>query len=227
MGRKSIDITGQKFHRLIALQVIDSERGAGKAIKYECLCDCGNHHIASVSNLRLGEVKSCGCLNKEQAIKRHLSHGQSKTKLYGVWNCMKGRCSNPNSTVYRHYGGRGIQVCSDWRSFENFAAWAISAGYKEGLTIDRVNNDGDYTPENCRWVGIETQARNRRNTKYIMFKGEARCLAEWAEILGIKMQVLSERLASGWSVDRALTEPIKRSRGVMRSVKRKTTYRKR
>ena len=156
---KRIDITGQRFGRLIAIK---STRVQGKQTYWECMCDCGSVVEISLGNLRSGNTTSCGCALKDSLIKRNLTHNLSKTKLYYVHNTMRQRCGNPNNTSYPRYGGRGITVCEEWMNFESFYNWAIESGYKEGLSIDRIDNDGNYEPSNCRWETPVNQARNRR-----------------------------------------------------------------
>lgn len=131
--------------------------------------------------------------------------GRSKTKLYSVWKTMKYRCSNKNNHKYKNYGGRGIKVCDEWKDYSLFKAWALSNGYRDNLTIDRVDVDGNYEPNNCRWVDMKTQQRNRSNNKLIEYKGETKCLSEWVEITGIGHKTILYRLNNGWSVEKALT----------------------
>ena len=138
--------------------------------------------------------------------------GRSKTKLYSVWKTMKYRCSNKNNHKYKNYGGRGIKVCDEWKDYSLFRTWALSNGYQDDLTIDRVDVDGNYEPNNCRWVDMKTQQRNRSNNKLIEYKGETKCLSEWVEITGIGHKTILYRLNSGWSVEKALTHLPKNHR---------------
>ncbi len=139
-----------------------------------------------------------------------MEHGQYKTRLYRIWKDMKTRCYNPSYNAYSNYGGRGINVCEDWKfSFVAFYKWAMANGYSEELTLDRKNNNGDYSPSNCRWVNIKTQANNRRTNHLIEYNGEIHTIAIWADLLGLKKNTLTARLSRGWSIERALTTKIK------------------
>lgn len=143
--------------------------------------------------------KFAGTINK--------THGEKGTRLYTIWANMKQRCNLKTSKDYRKYGGRGIKVCSEWaQSFEAFRDWAISNGYRDNLTIDRINNDGDYCPENCRWTTVKAQANNRRSNRLLTYKGETKTMQQWCDIFGITKECVSYRLKKGWPIERALTE---------------------
>ena len=137
------------------------------------------------------------------------THGKRYTKLYHIWSSMKDRCINPRCKDYDFYGGRGVKVCEEWIYFENFDAWAMKNGYKEGLSIDRIDNHGDYCPENCRWITIKEQCYNRRSNHYIEYNGKIQTITQWAEEYGMTEQVLSGRLRKGWDMESALTKPLK------------------
>lgn len=159
------NLVGQKFNRLTVVEYDHSDNG----VYWLCKCDCGNYVAVRGRDLKSGKTKSCGCYHKDLAAnlgRNKRTHGKSETKLYSVWCSMKSRCGNPNNKHYYRYGGRGITVCSEWeKSFESFYEWSINNGYQEGLTIDRIDNDGNYEPHNCRWVTMYVQCRNKHKAR--------------------------------------------------------------
>lgn len=161
------DLIRQKFGRLIVIKQVDNNKRRDS--RWLCKCDCGREKIILGFNLKDGNTKSCGCLQKEEFIKRLTKHNYSKTKIYIVWKSMKQRCSNPNHKSYRYYGGRGITVCKRWLKFENFNR-DMGKGWKLGLTIEREDNDGNYCLENCRWATRSEQQRNKRNNHLTSLK---------------------------------------------------------
>lgn len=159
---KLIDLTGQRFGRLVVLERAGS--GSNKRAMWRCQCDCGNTIITSSSHLRGGDTQSCGCLHQETFTNK--KHGERHSRLYRVWSAMKTRCYNPNSRDYQYYGGRGIAICAEWLSdFATFQNWAMSHGYRDDLSIDRINVNGNYCPDNCRWATATEQRHNRRDSK--------------------------------------------------------------
>ena len=139
-------------------------------------------------------------------------HGLRKTRLYGIHNGLLQRCYNPSRPKYKNYGGRGITVCEEWRNnFKAFYDWAMANGYADGLTIDRINNDGNYEPSNCRWVKIKEQAYNKTTSNFITYKGETKTIAEWAQEYGIKYGTLFYRIKNGWDIEEALHEVVSQS----------------
>ena len=161
-----------------------------------CLCDCGGSAVAAMSALRRGLVVSCGCFRRESASERSRTHGRTGTAEYGIWCAMKRRCSNPNVPEWKNYGGRGISVCARWHKFENFLA---DMGERPlGLSLDRIDNDGNYEPSNCRWAPRVAQARNARNNRVVELDGRKVCLAEACEIRGIPYRLVNNRISKGW-----------------------------
>lgn len=153
---KLIDITGQRFGRLIVIERYDKNR-------WKCQCDCGNTTYSNSYQLRKGIAKSCGCYQKETCGNLHRKHGLTKTRLYRIYYKMKERCYRPQNDNYKYYGGLGVTICDEWlNDFQKFAEWALSHGYSDTLTIDRINPDGNYEPANCRWVTMKEQNNNRR-----------------------------------------------------------------
>ena len=204
------DLTGQKFGRLTVIKRIENKRiGSRQIVQYACLCECGQEVKVTADHLRNGDTKSCGCLQKELAKKRVQSHGQSNSRLYTIWSLMKARCLNSKNTGYVNYGGRGIRICKRWLNFESFYIWAISHGYNKNLSIDRIDNNGDYKPSNCRWTDMKTQCNNRRTSIIIEFENEKHTMKKWAEIKNIKYRTLARRFEKGWTIEDALTKPIK------------------
>lgn len=168
------DITDMRFGRLIALSP-STERKDGKIV-WDCFCDCGSFIKVLGTSLRSGGTRSCGCLNKDSAKSRFFKHGDSpacksskspNNQLYHRWLEIKKRCSNPNVINYVYYGGKGISVCSEWLDYINFKNWALLNGYEQRLTIDRIDNSGNYEPDNCRWITrAENASRARRQTLF-------------------------------------------------------------
>jgi len=200
---KKIDLTGQKFGRL---KVIGEEgRGKDGQIRWKCKCDCGKITVVQSHHLRRGNIKSCGCLNQEVKTKHGMSSKKNKQRIYRIWESMKARCFNINHRHYNRYGGRGITICDEWKNdFQAFYDWAMSNGYQDNLTIDRINNDGDYEPENCRWVTYEEQNNNTRQNVTITLNGETHTVAEWVRITGIPRNTIIYRLKNGKSPEEIL-----------------------
>ena len=155
-----------------------------------------------------GRNKSCGCYSSNR------THGLSyKTPLYSVWKGIKARCYNVHNKRYKNYGGRGITLCAEWHDFKKFYDWSLANGYKEGLTIDRIDNDGNYAPDNCRWADTMTQANNHSDNHFLTYNGETFTLAQWTRKLNFPLNLIWKRLQRGWSVEEALTLPVGSRRG--------------
>ena len=166
MGKLLNDLSGKKFGRVTVIKRVENKNNR---VAYLCKCDCGNEFITLSQHLVSGCTKSCGCLNREKASKRMAkmskTHGFSHTRLYGIWKNMRSRCLRTYNTAYKNYGGRGIKICKEWDDFQSFHDWAYANGYSETLTIDRIDVNGNYEPQNCRWSTYYEQAQNKRNTK--------------------------------------------------------------
>lgn len=203
-------MTGKKFGRLLVLS--RAGRTVGRLATYWCKCDCGTEKVISGDSLRRGSTRSCGCLMRKASGERlkaaNTRHGMTRTKTYRIWSQMKGRCSNVNLPKYPIYGGRGITVCERWRKFQNFLS--DMGQCPVGYTIERINNDGNYEPGNCKWIPAAQQAKNRRNNRVLTLNGETMILREWATKIGMNEDTLGMRLLRGWPVEKAITQPLRR-----------------
>ena len=198
-----IDISGQKFNRLAAIKPVRKYK-SGNTI-WLCRCDCGNFCEVEGSLLRRGKQKSCGCYPSERMKQLNTKHNGFGTRLYEIWRQMHRRCYGENTKAYKDYGGRGISICKEWSEFGPFREWALSSGYRDDLTIDRINVNGDYCPENCRWATVKQQANNRRSNHKISFNEETHTISEWADILGVNQVWLWNRLSrADWDIAKAV-----------------------
>lgn len=196
------NLIGQKFGRLTIVDV--AGRNKYGAVLYSCVCECGQIIKARKHSLTSGHTRSCGCLQKENFIK----HGDSYTRLYGIWRDMKYRCNNIGFASYHRYGGRGIKVCDDWENdYVKFKNWALTNGYDDNLTIDRIDVDGNYEPSNCRWVTRKEQANNRYTNRFIELNGEIKSLKQWSEQTGIGSKTLEFRLDHNWPLEDVFNKP--------------------
>ena len=186
---------GTVYGRLTVKESVGSKNGE---IHYRCICECGNEAIVSGVNLRKGATQSCGCLRKERQKASVQKHGGYKTRLYRTWDAMIQRCTNKNHPAYHYYGARGITVCDEWRdSFEAFRDWAQESGYRDDLTIDRINVDGNYDPGNCRWATRKEQMHNTRRCHYITVDGVTKDLTQWAQTIGLSTGAIGWAIQSG------------------------------
>jgi hypothetical protein len=193
---KTIDMLGKRFGRLVVIAEGDSTKSGNK--RWVCQCDCGSTTLSVGAGLRNGTTKSCGCLARENSIARSTTHGKSHTRLHRIWLGMRNRCYYKYQANYKDYGARGIAVCEEWRdSFEAFYAWAIANGYSENLSLDRINNDGNYEPSNCRWATRKEQSNNSRRNTFVEINGKVATITEWARISGVKQQTISYRYKKG------------------------------
>lgn len=210
------ELLGKTFGRLnvIADLGTDPVRGA----KWLCKCKCGNEIVTYSGPLISGHTQSCGCkmreISAEKLRKYSTTHGKSKTRLYRIWSNMKDRCYRKESTCYARYGGRGIQICNEWReNFESFYNWAVANGYQDNLTIDRITVNGNYCPDNYRWANHKTQCNNRRSNRTFTILGETHTLMEWCEKYEAPYGRVKQRLFKlGWDIEHALTQPPLKSR---------------
>ena len=202
------DLTGQRFGRLLVVAPTN-KRTKNRRVIFECVCDCGNTCYAVGQSLLSGAKQSCGCLQKELASNGNKTHGQTHSRLYGIWSGMKTRCNNENEKIYKRYGALGVTVCEEWNRFEPFYKWAMNNGYTDCLTLDRKDNNKGYSPDNCRWVTMKEQENNRRNNRLLTYNGETKTISQWANDTGIKYTTLYRRITNGWTAESALTTPVK------------------
>lgn len=197
------DLTGQRFGRLVVKRIV----GHNPA-KWECECDCGNITSVNADSLKSGTTVSCGCYFRERREESRHKHDESHTRLHRIWTGMKSRCYNPKQQSYERYGARGIRVCDEWRNdYIAFRDWSIANGYNDDLSIDRIDNDGNYEPSNCRWATNKAQARNKSVNRNLEYNGEVHTVSEWAEILGLTVSIIQYRLRKGLSVEETLGTP--------------------
>ena len=205
------DYSNKKFGRLTVLYRVENNKF--NQVQWLCKCECGNEKIITANSLRNGTTKSCGCLKKEQDYINiaHIKHNKSNTRLYNIWRHMKYRCNNPNGKRHKFYYDKGIKVCEEWKnSFQVFYNWAINNGYNDNLSIDRIDNNKGYYPNNCRWANSIQQNNNQSNNIKILYKGKEYSIKELAEQNNIKRATLYERIKRGWTIEKAITVPVKK-----------------
>lgn len=194
---------GQRYGRLVAIKFFDRSR-TGKA-RWYFRCDCGRVITATAVNVRNGHTKSCGCFQAEQRrVSRPKTHGRTDTAEYRIWTGMKQRCLNQKTPDFYRYGGRGITICDRWQKFENFY---IDMGSRPSFrhSIDRINNDGPYSPENCRWTTNHEQHRNTRRNHLVVYRDQQMALIDACKLAGLNNNTVVSRLRAGWSIERALS----------------------
>jgi hypothetical protein len=205
-----LNLVGERFNRLLV-------ESFGPAKTYPCgtshttficQCDCGAKVTVLGISLKSGNTKSCGCLAIESLVKRSKRHGMTGSRTYRIWQAMLNRCRNKNLYQFKDWGGRGISVCERWLKYENFLNDMGEAA--PGSSIDRIDNDGNYEPKNCRWATVQQQNRNKKSNRNLTFNGKTKCLKDWADDIGIDQTSLSERLEK-WDLQRALTQPRSRN----------------
>lgn len=209
---KFIDLVGKRFGMLTIIKRVNNDKCGN--LRWLCSCDCGKEKIIRGGSLKSGDTKSCECLSKEKTIERQTTHGHwiggNASKIYNAWCHMIQRCTNVDDIGYKNYGGRGIKVCKRWRSFPNFLEDMGEPPTKKH-SIHRIDNEGDYNKDNCEWATKKQQARNRRNNHLITFNGKTQCVSELAEETRIPYNTLWARIYKlGWSVEKALTTPVRK-----------------
>ena len=201
------DLTGRKFNKLTVVRFLEPSERENKTRSWLCKCECGNFVQVNASKLKTGHTRSCGCLVNEHISNLNRKYEYSNKRLYSIYEAMLDRCNNPNSSKYHNYGGRGIKVCQEWiESYDTFAQWAFDSGYaplaKRGeCTLDRVDVNGNYEPNNCRWITNSEQQLNRRNNHLITYNGKTQTVKEWGIELGIPDKKLRWHLQQGKSLE--------------------------
>lgn len=198
---KLVEMVGKKYNRLTVSQKYSTDnRGE---VLWKCICDCGNEIVALGGNIRSGGTKSCGCLNNERIGDLRRSHNMAKSRIFRIWTGIRKRCNNCKDKSYKHYGGRGINICKRWNIFLNFYN-DMKDGYKDNLTIERINVNGNYEPINCIWATAKQQARNKRNNVLITFNGKSLTKSEWSDISGTGRDTIAWRIKKGWNTGEAI-----------------------
>ena len=208
MSKKYADLTGMQFGRWTVMSEDEPVFYGNTRVRYwKCQCECGTVRRVKEESLKSGKSNSCGCYHSDVmrgSWKWKTTHGQTDTRLYRIYRHMINRCTNPNDVRYDKYGGRGISVCDEWSTFEGFYKWAVGAGYRDDLSIDRIDNDKGYCPDNCRWATNDIQANNKSNVIMLEYGGKKQSIAAWANELGMPYKKLHKRIYNGWDVERAL-----------------------
>ena len=209
MSKQRPVIPGEVFHKLTVLEQVASHP-ISKNRMVRCACACGNEAVKDWSSVWRGKTRSCGCMKADKARANGYAsktHGKRHSREYAIWRGLHTRCYNVSDPGYRNYGALGIKVCDRWHKFENFYA-DMGDRPTPGHSIDRIDVDGSYSPENCRWATNAEQQRNKRNTVWVEWNGERLCVRDWEDRLGFPKEVVYSRLKNGWPVERAMTEPL-------------------
>lgn len=203
-GKSKRDLSGNIYGYLTVLRR-SSDKGNGKkpVIKYICRCVCGKEFDVKSDSLLSGHTVSCGCIK--------IKHGYAnKERLYNIWKCMRQRCNNPKNPSYPRYGGKGVTICDEWNDYQGFRNWALSNGYDDTLSIDRINPDGNYCPKNCRWADDKTQMNNQTRNHFIEYKGQRYTMAQLADKLHLSYAAIQHRIERGWDIERIIKQEQRR-----------------
>lgn len=199
------DLSGQKFGKLNVLKFNNINRKNRHAV-WLCICDCGSEILVESSRLTSGNTKSCGCLKAELNKSRALKHGHYNERLYKIWFDMKRRCYNKERKAYKYYGAKGITVCKEWlNNYNSFHDWALSHGYNNNLTLERIDFNGNYCPENCKWISQKEQTQNSSHNHFIKFNNKTLTITQWSKEIGIAPKTIRERLNKGWATNKVLS----------------------
>lgn len=209
------NLVGKQFGQWSVIERAENNKYGNS--QWVCQCNCDAKTIQVILGYRLRNQSSVRCqlcankLNSEY----HTKHGGKGTRLYSIWKGIKSRCNNPNNQAYEYYGAKGVRVCDEWKeSFETFKNWSVQNGYSDNLTIDRIDTNGNYEPSNCRWVSMEDQNKNKTSNVILTYNNESHTLSEWSQITGIHRKTIKSRIdRNGWSIERALTTPVKKQKG--------------
>lgn len=203
------DLTGLRFERWTVVERLPNS-ATGQA-RWLVRCDCGNESVSLSQALTRGGSKSCGCLQRELSAKRWTKHGNTNCPEWQILRGAISRCHNPRAHAYQNYGGRCIVVCERWReSLENFID---DMGKRpDGMTLDRIDTNGPYSKENCRWAPMEVQQNNRRDNRVLEYMGRKQTMSQWSRELGLLVTTIAQRLERGWPVERALGENVRTKR---------------
>lgn len=201
--------SGMKFNRWTAIEEVKNTNKKRSGRTWLFKCDCGTEKVQFVYDVKFGRTKSCGCLQRDIAKTMHnnQTHGESQTRLYGIWKGIHSRCNGAHHSS-KHYFGRGISVCNQWNNYMNFRNWALENGYRDDLTIDRIDVNGNYEPSNCRWVTLKEQANNRTNNHLLTVNGETHTISEWAEIKNIPRTTIQSRLRRHVPIEKIFKEGV-------------------